>query len=142
MQRGKVHRQVHLQPAAIPVLHCHSAHRQVDLVGPLPPSPSHTYLFTVIDRTSKWPEAILISSITTAEFARALFAGFVSSFGVPAIITSDRRSQFTSALWTRQLSATCSTSHTHRIPPPIKRPGGMVPPQMVEGCPARQGRRH
>ncbi len=98
-QRGKVHRQVHLQPAEIPVPHFRFAHIHVDLVGLLPPSPGHTYLFTIIDRTSRWPEAIPLASITAADCARALFAGWVSRFGVPATITSDRGAQFTSALW-------------------------------------------
>ena len=35
-QRGKVHRPVHLQPAAIPVPHRRFAHIHMDLVGPLP----------------------------------------------------------------------------------------------------------
>jgi hypothetical protein len=46
-----------------------------------------------------WPEAIPLSSITAADCTRALFAGWVSRFGVPATITSDRGTQFTSALW-------------------------------------------
>jgi transposase InsO family protein len=75
------------------------AHLHVDLVRPLPPSPGHTYLFTIIDRTSRWPEAILLAFITTADCARALFAGWVSRFRVPATITSDRGAQFTCALW-------------------------------------------
>jgi transposase InsO family protein len=75
------------------------AHLHVDLVGPLPPSRGHTYLFTIIDRTSRWPEAILFASITAANCARALFAGWVSRFGVPATITSDRGAQFMCALW-------------------------------------------
>jgi transposase InsO family protein len=37
--------------------------------------------------------------ITAADCARALFAGWVFRFGVPATITSDRGAQFTSALW-------------------------------------------
>ena len=98
-QRGKVHRCVHLQPAEIPVPHCRFTHIHMDLVGPLLPSRGHTYLFTLIDRTSRWPEAIPLASITAAECARALFAGWVSRFGVPATITSDRGAQFTSALW-------------------------------------------
>ncbi len=98
-QRGKVHRHVHLQPAEIPIPHRRFAHIHVDLVGLLPPSRGHTYLFTIIDRTSRWPEAIPLSSITAADCARALFAGWVSRFGVPATITSDRGAQFTSALW-------------------------------------------
>ncbi len=68
-------------------------------LGPLPPSRSHTYLFTIINRTSRWLEAIPLASITAADCARALFAGWVSRFGVPATITSDRWAKFTSALW-------------------------------------------
>ena len=44
-------------------------------------------------------EAIPLPSITTADCARALFVGWVSRFGVPASITSNRGAQFTSALW-------------------------------------------
>ena len=98
-QRGKVHKHVHLQPAEIPVHHHRFAHIHVDLVGPLLPSRGHNYLFTIIDPTSRWPEAIPLSSITAADCARALFAGWVSQLGVPATITSDRGAQFTSALW-------------------------------------------
>jgi hypothetical protein len=98
-QQGKVHKHVHLQPAEIPAPHRRFAHIHVDLVGPLPPSRGHTYLFTISDRTSRWPETILFTSITAADCARALFAGWVSRFGVPATITSDRGAQFTSALW-------------------------------------------
>jgi hypothetical protein len=98
-QRGKVHKHVHLQPAEIPVPHHRFTHIHVDLVGPLPPSLCHTYLFTIIDRTSRLLEAIPLSSITATDCARALFAGWVFRFGVPATITSDRGVQFTSALW-------------------------------------------
>ncbi len=73
-QRGKVHTHLHLQAAEIPVPHRCFAQLHVDLVGPLPPSRGHTYLFTIIDRTSRWPEAILLASITAADCARALFA--------------------------------------------------------------------
>ncbi len=97
-QKGKVHKHVHQQPAEIPVPHHRFAHIHVDLFGPLLPSRGNTYLFTIIDRTSRWPEAIPLSSITTADCARALFAGWVSRFGVPATITSNRGVQFTSAL--------------------------------------------
>ncbi len=98
-QRGKVHKHVHLQPAEILVPHRRFAHIHVDLVGRLPPSQGHTYLFTINDRTSRWLEAIPLSSITAADCTRALFASWVSLFGVPATITSDRGAQFTSALW-------------------------------------------
>ena len=76
----------------------------MDLVGPLPASKGFTHLFTVIDRTSRWPEAIPIAATTTVDCANALFQGWVSRFGVRAVITSDRGAQFTSSLW----AALCS----------------------------------
>jgi hypothetical protein len=59
-----MHKHVHLQPAEIPALYRRFAHIHVYLVGLLPSSRSHTYLFTIIDRTSRWPEAIPLPSIT------------------------------------------------------------------------------
>jgi transposase InsO family protein len=76
----------------------------VDLVGLLSPSKGFIYLFTTIDRTSRWPEAIPIAATTTVDCANALFQGWVSRFGVPAVKTSDRGTQFTSSLW----AALCS----------------------------------
>jgi hypothetical protein len=111
-QRGKVHKHVHLQPAEIPVPHGRFAHIHIDLVGLLPPSRGHTYLFTIIDRTSRWPEAIPLSSIIAVDFARVLLAGWVSQFGVPATITSDRGAQFTSSLW----AGLCSLLNIQHLP--------------------------
>ena len=80
------------------------SHIHVDLVGPLPASKGFTHLFTIMDRTSRWPEAIPLNTTTTVDCANALFQGWVSRYGVPAVITSDRGAQFTSSLW----AALCS----------------------------------
>ncbi|OBQ32716.1 MAG: hypothetical protein AN484_27720, partial [Aphanizomenon flos-aquae WA102] len=63
------------------------------------------YIFTIIDRTSKWMEAIPMATTAAADCAKVLLAAWVSRFGVPAVITSDRGAQFTSALW----AAVCFT---------------------------------
>jgi hypothetical protein len=103
-QKSKVSRHVHLAPAAIAVPHRRFEHVHVDLVGPLPQSSGFSYLFTIVDRTTRWPEAIPLSSIAAADCAAALFSGWIQRFGVPSVITSDRGAQFTSSLW----SALCS----------------------------------
>lgn len=75
-------------------------HVNVDLVGPLPASRGFTHLLTVVDRTTRWPEAILLSLTTSAEVARAFIGSWVARFGTSADLTSDRGPQFTSELWT------------------------------------------
>jgi hypothetical protein len=110
-QKGKVHRHVSLQAAHIPVPVRRFAHIHVDLVGPLPRSSGFSYLFTVIDRTTRWPEAIPLTSTTAADCAAALLQGWIQRFGVPSIITSDRGPQFTSSLWA-SLCSLLSISHT------------------------------
>ena len=67
-------------------------HIHVDLVGPLPPSNGFTHLLTVIDRFSRWPEAIPLSVITSASCAQAFISQWIARFGVPLDISSDRGS--------------------------------------------------
>ncbi len=66
-QRSKVFRHVHLAPATITVPHRRFEHIHVDLVGPLPQSSGFSYLFTVVDRTTRWPEAIPLSNNAAAD---------------------------------------------------------------------------
>jgi transposase InsO family protein len=70
------------------------------------------YFFTVIDRTSKWIEAISLSAISAADCARALFFHWITCFGVPDMITSDRGPQYTSNLWV-ELCNMLNISHRH-----------------------------
>jgi hypothetical protein len=110
-QKSKVNRHVHLAPATIAVPHRRFEHIHVDLVGPLPQSSGFSYLFTVVDRTTRWPEAVPLSNIAAADCAAALFTGWIQRFGVPTVITSDRGAQFTSSLWT----ALCSLLSINHI---------------------------
>uniref|UniRef100_A0A669BQR8 Gypsy retrotransposon integrase-like protein 1 n=1 Tax=Oreochromis niloticus TaxID=8128 RepID=A0A669BQR8_ORENI len=74
-------------------------HVHVDLVGPLPQSQGFTHLLTVVHRTTRWPEAVPLASTTAAVVAKAFLSTWVSRFGPPADITSDRGPQFISELW-------------------------------------------
>jgi transposase InsO family protein len=71
----------------------------VDIVGPLASSEGIKHLLTVVDRFTRWPEAIPIDAIDAETCARALVRSWVARFGVPDDMTSDRGSQFVSSLW-------------------------------------------
>jgi transposase InsO family protein len=76
------------------------SHLHVDLVGPLPASSGgHTHLLTVLDRSTRWAEAIPLRSTSAESCAIALIGGWITRFGVPEQITSDRGRQFCSSLW-------------------------------------------
>ncbi|GBO33173.1 hypothetical protein AVEN_158026-1 [Araneus ventricosus] len=65
-------------------------HIRIDIVGPLPPSDGCIYLLTMIDRFSRWPEAIPIVDMQTKTICRAIFHTWISRFGCPSIITTDQ----------------------------------------------------
>ena len=74
-QRAKVQRHVRspLQEFQVPPRRFQHIH--VDLVGPLPVSRGNTMLFTIVDRFTRWPEAIPMAADTSAAAcARVLVA--------------------------------------------------------------------
>ncbi len=82
--RGKVSSKKKSSPTPIAVPTRRFSHVHVDLVGPLPPSATgHTYLFTMIDRHTRWIEAVPIPNMEASTCADAFIAGWVSWFGVP-----------------------------------------------------------
>ncbi len=107
-QRGKIHHHTHLVPLHISIPQQRFSHLHVDLVGPLQYSNNFNYIFTIIDCTSKWMEAIPLSETSAA--ACALTFTSISCFGVPKTITSDHGLQFTSNLWL-QLCKILNISH-------------------------------
>ncbi len=58
----------------------------VDLIGPLPPSEEgHMYLLTIIDRTTRWMEAVPLKNMEAAACEEHFMAGWIARFGVPPL---------------------------------------------------------
>ena len=71
----------------------------VDIVGPLPESEGMRYLFTIVDRYTRWPDAIPMREMKAEDCAKAFLRHWIAHYGVPGDLTSDRGRQFTSHLW-------------------------------------------
>ncbi|KAG5324085.1 POL4 protein, partial [Pseudoatta argentina] len=98
-QQSKIHRHNHTPPTRIPVPDTRFEHVHIDIVGPLPPSKSFRYLLTMIDRFTRWPEAIPLQDCTANTVAKMFFTHWVARFGAPRLITTDQGSQFEAQLF-------------------------------------------
>ena len=110
-QQNKVNRHTSsaLTPLQEPNARFHIVH--MDIVGPLPVTLDHSgaqspyrYLVTFIDRYSRWIEAVPVAGISAEEISGALLDGWISRFGVPLELITDRGAQFESDLF-KQLSS-------------------------------------
>ncbi|XP_066982662.1 uncharacterized protein [Macrobrachium rosenbergii] len=61
-------------------------------------SKEYRYLFTIIDRNTRWPKAIPIQQQMAENCMKAIIR-WVSRHGIPQIIMSDKGASFTSTLW-------------------------------------------
>nr|XP_040574631.1 protein NYNRIN-like [Lepeophtheirus salmonis] len=83
----------------------------LDIVGPLPPVEipgqssllPYRYILTCIDRASRWIEVCPLTDITASAIANAFIYVWISRFGVPLYVITDRGKQFESELF-HQLS--------------------------------------
>ena len=101
--RSKVARHTRPPVSAIGVPATRFEHVHVDLVGPFPRDQECKYILTMIDRTTRWPEAVAIKDSTSDTVLQTFMTTWVARFGVPRTVTSDRGAQFTSKAWTSSL---------------------------------------
>lgn len=71
----------------------------VDAIGPLPTSKAgNSYALVFVDHLSRWPEVIAVPNIQASTTVEALKNLVVKTHGAPAVLLSDRGSNFMSGL--------------------------------------------
>ncbi|XP_035224717.1 uncharacterized protein LOC118197332 [Stegodyphus dumicola] len=86
----------------------------IDLIGPYSPSNGYSYCLTCIDRFTSWMEVVLpLSNITAENIARAFYEHWITRFGVPSCVITDRGT-FISELF-RNLASLCGVKVSHTI---------------------------
>ncbi|GAB1862847.1 Galactose-1-phosphate uridylyltransferase [Camponotus japonicus] len=98
-QRSKIGKHTKNIPQKIAIPDQRFQHVHLDLVGPLPICQKYRYLLTMIDRFSRWPEAIPLIEISADTVATAFYTHWIARFGSPHTITTDQGPQFEAAVF-------------------------------------------
>lgn len=102
-QKSKVSRHVKQTPSHFTAPDGRFDHVHMDIIV-LPISDGYRYCLTMIDRFSRWPEAIPLRDISAPTVARAFYDHWVARYGAPRILTTDQGAQFESRLFSALLS--------------------------------------
>ncbi|GBM98101.1 Retrovirus-related Pol polyprotein from transposon 412 [Araneus ventricosus] len=98
-QKSKIHRHTKSPLGLFKLPNARFNHVHIDVVGPLPACKGYYFVLTCIDRFSMWPEAFSMCNQMAEKVAQTLYTGWISRFGVPEILTSDRGTNFESNLF-------------------------------------------
>jgi hypothetical protein len=90
-------------------------------------------LFTMVDRSSRWLEAVPLKSMAAEDCVDVLISTGVARFGLPTIITSDQGCQFTLPVGGPHQAAGDQAGADHPLPPAVHRDGG-EDARAAEGC--------
>lgn len=98
-QRAKIGRHVHMQTEKFSQPDARFDHVHIDIIGPLTPCEGYTHCLTMIDRFSRWPEAIPIKNHQADTIAKAFYTYWIARFGSPKVVTTNQGSEFESKLF-------------------------------------------
>lgn len=98
-QSAKVNRKTKSKIGVFPQETERFATIHMDIVGPLPPSEGFQYMLTIIDRFTRWMEVMPLRGITSEEVCGSFMDGWVSRFGCPNKIQTDRGAEFNSKVF-------------------------------------------
>lgn len=98
-QRAKVGRHVKSTPLFFLEPDQRFDHIHMDIVGPLPEIEGYKYLVTMIDRFSRWPEAVPAKDTSAGTITKIFFGNWIARFGCPKRVTTDQGSQFESVIF-------------------------------------------
>lgn len=109
-QISKIDRHTSSSFSTFPIPSQRFSHVNIDIIGPLPYSNGYKYCLTAIDRFTRWPEVYPLADITAETCAKAFVSGWVSRYGCPTTITTDRGQQFQSHLF-KSLATLIGSEH-------------------------------
>ena len=87
----------------------------IDLSGPLPNDGGCQYLFSCVDRYTRWIEAVGVPDATAATCARAFMFNVIARFGVPSQVVCDNGPAFSAQLF-KYFCSNLGIKLTHSTP--------------------------
>lgn len=114
-QRNKVNRHNHTELGKFDTPDARFQHVHMDIVGPLPTIDGQSYVLTMVDRYTRWPEAVTMPNITAETTASHFIETWIARYGVPTRITTDQGRQFTSDLF-NSISSRLGIEHLQTTP--------------------------